>query len=222
MAEGLELRPLIDAAGLAPLSLSGTAATNLSLAGRGLTIPDLTRTLEGAGTIVIKNGKLDGLNLRREVAALFKIAGLSPDGVNGTVFSTVNGDFTVKQGFVTVQPLFVDSHDFQATANGTVGLDQTVRLRLNLNLSQSLSQRIAASSPIAKAALSGGRLSLPVIIAGTLQAPSYGLDSKMFAAKVQEQAKQKTKEMVEDLLGKTTPDDLRQQGKTLLKDLFGR
>ena len=222
-AEGLQLHPLVDAAGLSPLSLSGTAATSLSLSGRGFTMPDLTRALEGAGTVIIKNGKLDGLNLVQEVAALLKVAGLSPDGVKATLFSTVNGDFTVRQGLVTVQRLLMDSHDFQATGNGTIGLDQTVHLGLNLKLSQSLSQRVAAASPIARVALSGGRLSLPLIIAGTLQRPSYGLDSKMFAGNVQEQAKQKAKETVEDLLqGKATPDDLRQQGKSLLKDLFGK
>lgn len=223
-AEGLQLHPLVDAAGFAPLlSVSGTVATNLSVAGRGVTMPNLTRALEGTGTIVIKDGTLNGLNLMQEVAALLKVDGLSPDGMKATVFSTVNGDLAVRQGLVTVQRLLMESHDFQATGNGTVGLDQTVHLRLNLNLSQSLSQRIASVSPIAKVALSGGRLSLPLVITGTIQAPSYGLDTKRFAGKVQEQAKQKAKETVEDLLqGKTTPEDLRQQGKSLLKDLFGR
>ena len=92
-----------------------------------------------------------------------------------------------------------------------------------MNLSQSISQRIAAASPIAKVALSGGRLSLPLIITGTVQAPSYGLDTKMFAEKAQEQAKQKVRDTVNDLLqGNTTPEDLRKQGKSLLKDLLGK
>jgi AsmA protein len=184
---------------------------------------DLQKMLEGTGTIVIKDGKLEGFKLMQEVASLLKMAGLSAGEGNATVFSIVSSDFSVAQGMITIQRLLMDSHDFQAAGKGTVGLDQTLHLRLNMNLSQSISQRIAAASPIAKVALSGGRLSLPLIITGTVQAPSYGLDTKMFAEKAQEQAKQKVRETVNDLLqGNTTPEDLRKQGKSLPKDLLGK
>jgi AsmA protein len=94
---------------------------------------------------------------------------------------------------------------------------------VNMNLSPSLSRRIATASPIAQIALSEGRLSVPLLINGTIQSPSYGLDTKMFTGKVQEQAKRKAREAVEDLLeGKRSPEELRQQGKSLLKDLFRR
>ena len=135
----------------------------------------------------------------------------------------IETDFTIKKGLVNVQKLLMDSHDFQSTGHGTVGLDQTLSLRLNLNFSQALSQKIAASSPIAKVAISGGRLSVPLIIGGTIHAPSYGLDTTRFAGEVQEQVKQRVREAVDDLLqGKAKPEDLKQQGKTLLKDLFGK
>jgi AsmA protein len=222
-AEGLQLRPLTNAAGFASPSVSGTAATTLTIGGRGTTKADLTKTLDGTGTIAVKDGKFEGLNLMREVASLLKVAGLSTEGVKATVFSTISSEFTVNQGLITVQRLLMDSHDFQATGKGTLGFDQSVHLRLNMNLSQSLSQRIAAASPIAKVALSGGRLSLPLIITGTVRTPSYGLDTKMFTGKVQDQARQKVKETLNDLLqGNSTPEDLRQQGKSLLKDVLGR
>lgn len=223
VTEGLQLRPLADAAGLAPLSASGTAGAHLTMKGRGHTAPDIRKTLEGTGTVIIKNGAVQGLNVMQEIAGLLKVAGLSPDDMKATLFSTIDGDFLVKQGLVNVQRLIAESHDFQATGNGTIGFDQTLQLRLNLNLSPSLSRRIAAASPIARAALYNERLSVPLVISGTIHSPSYGLDTKMFAGKVQEQAKQKAKEAVQDLLeGKTSPEDLRQQGKSLLKDLFRR
>ena len=104
-----------------------------------------------------------------------------------------------------------------------IGLDQSLNLKLNLNLSQALSQKIAAGSPIARVALSGGRLSLPLLITGSAQAPSYGLDTKMFAGKAQEQVKEKVKDAIGDLFkGSTKPEDLKQQGKDLLKGLLGR
>ncbi|HET6674735.1 MAG TPA: AsmA family protein [Nitrospiraceae bacterium] len=222
-ADGLQLGPMAPAAGLAHLSVGGTAATTLALGGRGVAMADLQKTLEGTGTIVIKDGKLEGFKLMQEVASLLKVVGLSAGEGNATAFSIVSSDFSVNQGIITIQRLLMDSHDFQATGKGTVGFDQTLHLRLNMNLSQSISQRIAAASPIAKVALSGGRLSLPLIITGTVQAPSYRLDTEMLAGKVQDQAKQKVRKALDDVLkGKTKPEDLRQEGKSLLKDLLGR
>jgi AsmA protein len=71
--------------------------------------------------------------------------------------------------------------------------------------------------------MTNGRLSLPLVITGSTQAPSYGLDTKMFAGKVQEQVKDQVKGAVGDLLkGSAKPEDFKKQGKDLLKGLFGR
>jgi AsmA protein len=86
-----------------------------------------------------------------------------------------------------------------------------------------VSQRITAASPITNVALSNGRLSLPLVIAGTWQNPSYQLDTGMFTAKIQEAGKQKFNEAVQGLLkGTTKPEDLRRQGSDLLKGFLGR
>ncbi|MBI4000459.1 MAG: hypothetical protein HY348_01580, partial [Nitrospira defluvii] len=169
------------------------------------------------------DGKIDGINLLQEAAMLLKVVGVSLDNVKATAFSTIESEFAIQQGLIAVQRLLMDSHDFQATGGGTIGLDQSLNLKLNLHLSQALSQKIAAGSPIARVALSGGRLSLPLLITGSTQAPSYGLDTKMFAGKVQEQVKEKVKGAIGDLLkGSAKPEDLKQQGKDLLKGLLGR
>ncbi len=221
--EEVQLGPAMTAVGAEHVSTSGTAAGSITISGRGFTLPELTKALEGAGRIKIKDGKIEGINLVQEVVTLLKVAGISPDMIRTTVFSTIETDFTIRKGLVNVQKLLMNSHDFQSTGHGTVGLDQTLNLRLNLNLSQALTQKIAASSPIAKVAISGGRLSLPLIIGGRIHAPSYGLDTKVFAGIAQEQAKQLVREAVDDLVqGKTKPEDLQKQGKAFLKNLFGK
>jgi AsmA protein len=129
----------------------------------------------------------------------------------------------IKQGIVQIQRLLADSRDFQATGNGTVGFDHTVKLALNLNLSQTLSQKLGGSSPVAKVVMKDGRLRLPLLITGTVQNPSYELDTKAFTGTVQEHVQQKAKATVEGLLqGTTKPSDLKKEGKDLLKGLLGR
>jgi len=222
--DGLQLGPVLAA--ISPdskVSMSGTAAMDIYVTGRGFAMPDLTKALEGPGHLRIKNGKIEGINLMEEATTVLKAAGLSPDRLKTTAFSVIETDVMIKQGLVNVQKLLMDSSDFQATGAGTVGFDQALNLGVNLHLSPALSQKLAASSPVAKIAMKDGRLRLPFQITGTLQAPAYGLDTKELTGKVQEQVKEKVNEAVKGILdGTTTPKDLERQGKDLLKGLFGR
>jgi AsmA protein len=221
--QGLQLGPALNAVAATQVSISGTAGADLALQGRGFSMPDLTKALEGTSHVAVKDGKIEGVNLLQEAVSILKVAGISLDNAKATAFSTIETDLAIKQGIINVQRLLIDSHDFQATGGGTIGFDQTLNLTVNLNLSQDLSQKIASSSPVAKLAMKEGRLSLPLIITGTAQAPSYGLDMKGMTGKVQEQVQKKVEEAVGGLLkGTTKPQDLKQQGQDLLKGLMGR
>jgi AsmA protein len=171
----------------------------------------------------VKDGKIEGVNLLQEAISILKVAGISLDNAKATAFSVIETDLAIQQGTIYVQRLLMDSHDFQATGGGTIGFDQMLNLTVNLNLSQDLSQKIAGSSPAANLAMKEGRLSLPLVITGTAQAPLYGLDMKSLTGKAQEQMQKKIKETVSGLLkGTTKPEDLKQQGRDLLKGLLGR
>jgi AsmA protein len=220
--QGIQLSPALNALATTQVSISGTAGADLGVQGRGWSMPDLTRSLEGTGHVAVKDGKIEGVNLLQEAISILKVVGISLDNANATAFSTIETDLAIKQGTIHVQRLLMDSHDFQATGGGTIGFDQTLNLTVNLNLSQDLSQKFARSSPAAKLAMKEGRLSLPLVITGTAQAPSYGLDMKGLTGKVQEQMQKKVEEAVGGLLrGKTKPEDLKRQGQDLLKGLLG-
>lgn len=221
--QGLQLGPALQAVSETPLSVSGTAGADLSLLGKGFSMPDLTNALEGTGHLAVKDGKIEGVNLLQEVLAALKVAGISPDNAKATAFSTIETDFAIKQGIINVQRLLMDSHDFQATGGGTIGFDQRLNLLVNLNLSQDLSQKIAGASPVVKLAMKDGRLSLPLAIGGTTQAPSYGVDLKGVTGRAHQQVQKKVEEAVDGLLkGTKTPEDLKKEGQELLKGLFGR
>ena len=221
--QGMQLGPALNALATTRVSISGTAGADLGLQGRGFSMPDLTQSLEGTGHMAVKDGKVEGVNLLQEAIAILKVVGLSLDDAKATAFSTIETDLAMKQGIVHVQRLLMDSHDFQATGGGTIGFDQTLDLAVNLNLSQDFSQKLARSSPVAKLAMKEGRVSLPLVITGTAQAPSYGLNMKGLTGKVQEQVREKAEEAVGGLLkGTTKPEDVKQQGQEMLKGLLGR
>ncbi len=221
--QGMQLDPALNALASTPVSISGTAGSNLSVQGLGFSLPDLTKSLEGTGHVAVKDGKIEGVNLLQEAISNLKVAGISLDNVKATAFSTIEADLTIQHGTVYVKRLLMDSHDFQATGGGTIGFDQRLNLAINLNLSQDLSQKIARSSPAAKLAMKDDRLSLPLVITGTAEAPSYGLDMKGLTGRVQEQVQKKVEEAIGELLkGTTKPEDITRQGRDLLKGLLGR
>jgi uncharacterized protein involved in outer membrane biogenesis len=223
VVQGLQVGPALEALGSDQISISGMAGLDFAMGGRGFSLPDLTKALESVGHVAVKDGRIEGVNLIQEALSRLQVVGLSPDNVKATAFSTIETDLAIKEGVITVQRLLMDSHDFRATGGGTIGFDQTLNLTVNLNLSQNLSQKIARSSPVAKFAMKEGRLSLPLIITGTAQAPSYGLNMTGMTGKVQEQVQKKVEEAVDRLLrGTTKPQDLKQQGQNLLKGLLGR
>ena len=221
--QGMHLGPALNAVATTPLSISGTAGADFVVQGRGLSVPDLTKSLDGTGHVAVKDGRIEGVNLLQEALSILNVVGLSPENANATAFSTIETDLAIKQGTIYVQRLLMDSHDFQATGGGTIGFDQMLNLTVNLNLSQDLSQEIARSSPAAKLAMKEGRLSLPLMITGTAQAPLYGLDMKSLTGRVQKQVQKKVEEAIDGLLkGTTKPEDVTRQGQDLLKGLLGR
>lgn len=205
------------------MSISGTAGADLAFQGRGFSTPDLTKTLKGIGHIVVRDGKIERVNILEEALSILKVAGISLDDANATIFSTFETDLAVKDGIIDVQRLLIDSQDFQATGKGTIGFDQTLRLTVTVNLSQALSEKIIGQSPVTRLMRSEGRLSVPLLIGGTVQAPSYGIDSNALTGKVQGQVKEKMKGVIDDLLkGSTKPDDLKQKGRDLMENLLRR
>ncbi len=223
MIERMQLGRALNVLASAPVAISGTAGVDLAMQGRGFSNPDIMQSLEALGHVVVKDGKIEGVNLLQETISLLKVIDVSLDNAKVTAFSTIETDLAIKKGVIHVQRLLMDSHDFQATGGGTIGFDRALGLTINLNLSEDLSRQIARASPAAKLAMREGRLSLPLAITGTIHEPAYGLDTKRMAGKAQEQVQKKIEEAVGELLkGETKPKDLKRQGRDLLKGLLGR
>ncbi|HEY3196471.1 MAG TPA: AsmA family protein [Nitrospirales bacterium] len=217
-AQGIQLGPLMQAFGTDKLSISGTAAAEMDMRGIGVTMPELNKGLEGAGHLLIKDGRIEGINLLKEAAALLNAIGITNDSGNATLFSRIESNLRVQQGIIVIERLIANSPDFDATGKGAIGFDKTLNLNLSLILSEALSKEISGFSPVGKAMTVRGRLSVPMIITGTTQAPRYALDTKALGSKVQEQVKEKLGELLKGQDG----EDLLRQGEQTLKKLFGQ
>jgi uncharacterized protein involved in outer membrane biogenesis len=217
--EHVQLAPVVEAL-MDKLTVSGTANAHITLQGRGFSKMDLMSGLDGNGSFAVKDGKIEGVNLLQEAVALLKAAGIALDTTKTTVFSTIEGNFGLKQGVIHVERFLMDSHDFQATGAGAIGLDQTLNLNTKLSVSEALSKQMVTATPALRMAMAGNRMTVPMLITGTAQSPVYALDTKALTGKVQEQVKEQVRGAVDDLLKGKKPD--LEKGKAALKNLFGR
>ena len=66
-------------------------------------MPELTDALQGTGHLVVKDGKIEGVNLLKEAFALLKAVGIKQDIANATVFSTIESNLAIKHGVIAVE-----------------------------------------------------------------------------------------------------------------------
>ena len=217
--QGVQLGPVVEAL-MDTLTVSGTANAQMVLQGRGFSKMELLSGLEGNGSFTFRDGTIEGVNLLREAVRLLKAAGITLDATKATVFSTIEGRFGIRQGVINVEHFLMDSHDLQATGTGAIGLDQTLNLKTKLSLSEALTKQIVTTTPALRMTMTGNRMTVPMRITGTAQAPVYALDTKAFAGNIQEQVREQTRGVVDDLLKGKKPD--LEKGKEALKNLFGR
>jgi AsmA protein len=217
--ERVQLAPVVEAV-MDKLTVSGTANAHITLQGRGFSKMDLMSGLDGNGSFAVKDGKIEGVNLLQEAVALLKAAGIALDTTKATVFSSIEGNFGLKQGVIHVERFLMDSHDFQATGAGAIGLDHTLNLNTKLSVSETLSKQMVTATPALRMAMAENRMTVPMLITGTAQSPVYALDTKALTGKVQEQVKEQVRGAVDDLLKGKKPD--LEKGKAALKNLFGR
>jgi AsmA protein len=215
--QGIQLGPALDAVGVDTVSISGTAATELDLRGRGFSLPELTQALEGTGHLVVRDGKIEGINVLKEVFALLKAAGVKQDVSNATVFSKIESNLSVKSGVLNVARLLIDSQDFQAAGGGTIGFDQTLNFKATVSLSEDLSLSVGGRSPVGRRAMTKGRFSVPIVITGTAKEPSFALDTAAVGAQVIKEVTETVNELF-----KGTPDEGLQKGKGLLRQFLGK
>lgn len=216
--QGVQLGPAMDAVGTDKVSISGTTAAEVSAHGKGLSMPDLTQALDAAGHVIIKDGKIEGINILKEAMDVLTGIGVIENRGSTTLFSVAESDMQVHHGVVNIDRLKLLSQDFDATGKGTIGFNKVLNLKVTVNVSEALSKTVAGTSPVGKALLTRGRLSVPMIITGTTQAPAYALDKAALGAKAQEQLKGKLGEVLKE----KGADKLIQEGEETLKKLFER
>lgn len=165
-ASGIQVEPLLtDLTGKS--KLSGQAALNASVTGRGQEAKHILSTLAGKASFAVRNGAILGFNLSPDVFTSTQklMDQAKSQGQSRTAFDVVSASFAIAGGVATTNDLLASVPPHKFTGQGSINL-----------AAETLDMAILAS--FAKLA------SIPVRLTGALASPSVSIDAAAVAGNV--------------------------------------
>ncbi|MCF8111758.1 MAG: AsmA family protein, partial [Desulfobacteraceae bacterium] len=151
--------------------ISGTADMDGQFSGRGFRKSDIQKNLNGGSTMQISDGKLSGGDI---TAGLAQLLGISETRL--LEFETFKGNLRIDSGKMRIDSNY-DSSDVKMKPSGTLGLDGSLDIDLNLRLAPDVSSSLSKDSTLGR--LLGdkeGWTRVPVSLKGSLSSPKFSLD----------------------------------------------
>jgi uncharacterized protein involved in outer membrane biogenesis len=162
-----------------PGILTGRLSGNLHLAGRGMDASSVIQSARGSARIEIVNGVVKNLGLVRTIVVATSgrsdRAGLGASGARDEPFTKLGATLTIANGSTNTQDLRFESKDLLLAAAGSVRLDGgSINLAGKAQLSDELSRQ--AGQDLVRYTQEGGRVTVPVTITGSGNAPQVRVD----------------------------------------------
>lgn len=193
----IQLDPLVSA--LQPEAsgkLSGTIALVTDLAGNGTLPATIRRELSGKGEVKVRDGRLDGGELARGLAAVLDL-----DELQRLTFQQWDGNFRIEAGKVKFDSRF-SGRQLRLSPQGTVGLDGSLDVLLDTRVAPELIAKLDQRGKVSsyfKDAEGWGQL--PLKLSGNIDKPHFEIDARAVTHKAGEKLQQKLEQKLLDKLG---------------------
>jgi uncharacterized protein involved in outer membrane biogenesis len=161
-----------------PDTITGRLSGTLNLTGRGMDASSVTNTTRGTARVDIVDGVIKNLGLIRSVVVATSgradAAGAGREK-RDEPFTTLGATLNTAGGSARTEDLRLQSKDVLLAAAGTVRLDGgSINLTGQVQLSDELSKQ--AGRDLVRYTQEGGRVTLPVTITGSADAPHVRID----------------------------------------------
>jgi AsmA protein len=161
-----------------PGAMTGRLSGTLKLIGRGTASSSAMNAMRGTTRIDVANGTIRNLGLVRSAVIATSMradTGSADRGTRDEPFTTLGATLGIAAGSATTNDLRLESKDLRLAASGSMRLDGTaINLSGQLQLSNELSQQ--AGRDLIRYTQEDGRVTLPVTITGSADAPHVGID----------------------------------------------
>lgn len=202
-----------------PVRLTGKLNSHFDIDGHGLSRPELlTDSLEGSGTIDIKDGKLIGINVLRLVLdrmSMFpdlaekvkkNLSEKHKESLNqkDTVLNKVSLNTFVKDGSLMVEDARVETDTFNLSGKGTMTFSQELNLQASVAIPKELSQSMAMSAEgLEYLRDDNGEILIPVSVQGRVPNLRFVPDLEYLGKKVLlDRGKEELQKVLEKTFGK--------------------
>lgn len=197
------------------------------------TLGIITRTLNGNGTVNLKEGKLTGYALMQKIA---EFTGLSE--LREVIFRDWNNDFKIVDGKIFFKDLKVRARDFDFIADGYQSVDGIIDMNLNIKVPTAYSGKVKIGGILGQLVSNlkdkEGKFTIPLYVTGHYLKPSISLNVKeqkrQIEAQVRDEIEQKKEELKEkateeikqaiDTLKQKGIEELKKKGEETIKKLF--
>jgi len=174
---GVNVAKLLEAFPDVRGKMTGVLGGHVALDGEVSDSPDPLAGMGGAGHLAIRAGRFPTLRLDPNLLQLFRVAKLGPASGDPYSFSSIAVDFTIAQNRIQTTKGTIVGNGVELDATGSLGLAG------NGSLDYQGVARLAASDNalttvlggLTGATFSGGKMTLPFILKGTLKNPQFTL-----------------------------------------------
>jgi len=205
------LEALANAGGI----LFGEVSVDVSAKGKGTEFEDLEKHLSGSGSLIGENGRIATANLAAGAGKAASLLGMNTEGED-TKFDAIDASFTIRNGKVQVSRMRIATGEWDLTASGNIGLDQSLELTSRMTLSKVVTSKISEKSRRFFPKAADGRLQIPLKITGSVTSPKYGLDSNAMSKAVKKEVEKKVEKKTDELK-KKLGEDIQNKLKGLFK-----
>jgi len=193
-----------------PGILTGHLSGNLHLAGRGMDASSVIKSARGTAHVDIVNGVVKNLGLVRSIVVATSgrsdRAGMGASETRDEPFTKLGATLTIANGSANTQDLRFESKDLLLAAAGSVRLDGSgINLAGKAQLSDELSKQ--AGQDLVRYTQEGGRVTVPLTISGSGNAPQVrvdisGMAKRAFTNRANEEVQKVLKKGLGDLFKK--------------------
>lgn len=203
---GVDMARLTEFAGQ-PGAVTGTLNGSLSATGRGADPSRALGNVRAQGAVEINDGTVKGLQLVRPIVLAFG----KPDAVQpaegGERFSRLSATYNLAGGVVSLGALAFESRDVELDGAGTFTVERrTLDIKANARLSKELTAQ--AGRDLVRYTADDGRVTVPVTIAGPIEAPQVGVNVAAIAERaLKNELQRRTEDAIRDLFKKKPPKE---------------
>jgi len=185
----------------------GTLFLKSDIKGEGTTWNIIRQKLTSRADVNVTDGRLTGTGLAGGLAGF-----LNTRRLEVLEFESLKGNLKLEDGKINIDSRFT-GNEFRMAPTGTIGLDGSLKLFLDMRLAPSIASRIKIGKLYSQLLQTGdGWTMVPLGVAGTLRVPRFSLDISAVSDQLRERGIEELgKHLQERVLDRLTPQS---KGKT--------